>query len=234
MPVQTDEIAAGPLRAYVARPDSPGPHPGVLVIHELFGLNDDMRRIARRFAENGYVALAPSLLSHGNKALCLTRVMTDMARGNRGRTLDDLITARHALAALPDVDPSRVAVCGFCMGGGFALVLGTKAGVQAAAVNYGAVPKDRSELDGLCPVVASYGAEDKTFAPQGERLKEHLIALGVPHDYKSYEGAGHAFFSWDNFPSWMAKLPSPMKPGYSEPDAEDAWARVLAFFAEHV
>lgn len=235
MPVQTEEIAAGPLRAYLALPDGPGPHPGALVLHELMGLNDDMRRIARRFAENGYAALAPDLLSHGNKALCLTRVLTDVfVRGCRGRTLDDIVTVRHALAAHPEVDPSRVAVCGFCAGGGFALMMATKSGVQAASVNYGAVPKERAELDGLCPVVASYGADDKVFAPQGERLKEHLEALGVPHDYKSYQGAGHSFMSWDNVPGWMSVLPSPMKVGYSEPAAEDAWTRILAFFAEHV
>jgi carboxymethylenebutenolidase len=234
MTVTTEAVDAGPLSAYLARPGGGGPWPGVLVLHELFGLNDDMRRIARRFAESGYVAMAPDLLSHGNKATCLTRLLTDLARGARGRSLDDLIAARQALADRPEVDGSRVAVAGYCMGGTFALVLGTTGGFQAAAVNYGGVPKERSELDGLCPVVASYGSRDRVFAPMGERLAEHLAALGVPHDYKAYPDAGHSFFSWDNVPGWMAKLPSPMHPGYSEADAEDAWARTLDFFATHV
>jgi carboxymethylenebutenolidase len=236
MAVQTEETTAGPLRAYVAKPDGDGPHPAVLVLHELFGLNDDMRRITRRFADNGYVAMAPDRDSeHKNsKVQCLTRMLTDIVKGATGKALDDVVQARDALAARPDVDPLRVAVVGFCMGGTFALVMGTKPGVRATAVNYGAVPKSRDELDGLCPVVASYGEADKVFGPQGERLKKHLEALGVPHDYQSYPGVGHSFWSWDNAPSWMVKLPSPMHPGYAEDEAEQAWKRTLDFFAEHV
>lgn len=237
VPAQSEEITVGPLRASLARPPAefgPGPHSGVLIVHELFGLNDDMRRISRRFADSGYVVLVPDLASHGNKALCLSRIVMDMARGNKGQTLDDIRMARDALAARPDVDESRVAVAGFCMGGGFALMLGATGTVQASAVNYGAVPKDRSELDGVCPVVASFGAKDKVFAGAPKRLEAHLTALGVPHDIKVYDDAGHSFFSWDNAPAWMLKLPSPMSVSYSEAAAEDAWARMLKFFSEHV
>lgn len=234
VPVETEEVDAGPLRAYVARPAGKGPHPGVLVLHEMFGLNDDIRRIARRFAEHGYVAMAPDVWSHGNKAVCLSRALVDLARGAGGRALDDLVLARNALAARVDVDPSRIAVVGFCMGGGFALLLGTKQGVKAAAVNYGPVPKARDALDGVCPVVASYGTLDSIFTKQGRRLEEYLDALGVPHDVKFYDGVGHSFLNKDNAPGWMLRLPSPMRPGYSEAEAEDAWARMLAFFSEHV
>ncbi|HEV7887182.1 MAG TPA: dienelactone hydrolase family protein [Acidimicrobiales bacterium] len=234
MPVDTEETTAGPLRAYVARPPGPGPHPGVLVLHELFGLNDDIRRIARRFAGNGYVALAPDLFSHGPKAVCLSRVLMDLGRGAGGRTLDDVLAARRALADRPDVDAGRVAVAGFCMGGSFALVVGVKGDVQASAVNYGAVPKARGELDGVCPVVASFGAQDRIFAKQGERLKQHLEALDVPHDYKLYEHVGHSFFNQDNGPAWMLRMPSPMSVGYSEAAAEDGWARMLGFFKQYV
>jgi carboxymethylenebutenolidase len=237
MPVESEETKVGPLRAFVARPEGtagPGPFPGVVVLHEIFGLNDDIRRIARRFAESGYVAMAPDLYSHGNRALCLTRVITDMLRGCRGETLDEIVGARVALANRPDVDANRVAVIGFCMGGGFALITGTTGGVQAAAVNYGPVPKDAKELDGLCPVVASYGALDKRFAKEGDRLKDHLERLGIPHDYKLYDGVGHSFLSFDNVPGWVAKVPLPMHVEYAEKEAEDAWSRILAFFATHV
>jgi len=237
MPVETEETRIGPLRAFVARPEGtqgPGPFPAVLVLHEIFGLNDDMRRIARRFAEAGYVAMAPDLYSHGNKALCLSRVLVDMQRGNRGRTLDDVVVAREALRRRPDVDPNRVAVVGFCMGGGFALVLAARGGMQAAAVNYGMLPTKRSEIEGVCPVVASYGALDKRFTAEGKRLDEYLDGLGVPHDVKVYDGVGHAFFSWDNAPAWLLKLPSPMHVGYGEEQAEDGWRRMLDWFAEYV
>lgn len=225
----------GKLDGALAAPDGEGPFPAMLVLHEIFGLNGDMRRIADRFAANGYVAVAPDLYSHGNRALCLSRVLlAGMWDDAMRATLADIEAARQFLASQPRVDPARVAVVGFCLGGGFALLLGTRGGVRAAAVNYGRVPKDRDELRGVCPVIGSFGALDKGFLDDAKRLDDHLDALGVPHDVKVYDGAGHSFLSYDNAPAWLLRIPSAMHPGYSEEAAEDAWARMLAFFAEHV
>jgi carboxymethylenebutenolidase len=98
------------------------------------------------------------------------------------------------------------------------------------------VPSDRTALDGLCPVVASYGARDHIVGPRmAERLERHLTALGVPHDVKTYEQAGHSFFSQvDGWQGWLARVPTPMAVGYDEQAAEDGWRRMLAFFEEHV
>jgi carboxymethylenebutenolidase len=224
------------LEATLVVPDGEGQHPAVIVLHEMFGLTDDIRGVATRFAQHGYVAVAPNLFSHGNTYACLSRVLTDLfVRGARGRTIDDVLAARRYLAHRSDVEPTRIAVVGFCMGGSFALVAAVKGDVAAAAVNYGAVPKARTELDGVCPVVASFGAEDRIFGPQAKRLEEHLTALGVPHDVKLYEGVGHSFINEPaGAAAWMARLPSPMHVGHSEEEAEDAWARMLTFFAEHV
>jgi carboxymethylenebutenolidase len=236
---ETLEVRApdgGSLHAELFMPAGPGPHPGVLVLHESFGLNDDIRRLARRFADNGYAAAAPALYSHGRRLVCLSRVLVDMVRGSLEREIADIHAVRGALAGRPDVDGERVAVAGFCQGGGFALVAGARPGFSAAAVNYGMVPGNREELDGLCPVVASYGARDKIAGRgQAERLEGHLQALGVPHDIKVYENAGHSFFSEvDGWQGWLARMPSPMAVGYEEQAAEDAWRRMLSFFDEHV
>ncbi len=83
-------------------------------------------------------------------------------------------------------------------------------------------------------MIGSYGRLDKKFLPDAERLEDHLRALGVPHEVKVYPDSGHSFLSYDNAPGWMARLPIPMEAGYNEADAEDAWARILAFFDEHV
>jgi carboxymethylenebutenolidase len=83
-------------------------------------------------------------------------------------------------------------------------------------------------------VVASYGGLDTMFARQAPRLERYLESLGVPHDVKIYDGAGHSFLSYDNVPTWMARLPSPMHVGYDEAAAEDAWSRILGFFHEHL
>jgi len=150
----------------------------------------------------------------------------------------DLATfaARKALADRAEVDSGRIAVAGFCQGGGFALVAATTPGFSAAAVNYGMVPSDRSQLDGVCPVVGSYGSRDRIAGrAMAERLERHLGALGVPHDVKTYEHAGHSFFSKvDGWQGWLARFPTPMAVGYESDAAEDGWRRMLAFFAEHV
>lgn len=224
------------LRAELFSPDGEGPHPGVVVLHESFGLNDDIRRIAARFADAGYVALAPDLYSHGTRIACLSRVMVDMLSGGMAREIADIHAAREALVAREEIDSERIAVAGFCQGGGFALVAGAQPGFSAAAVNYGMVPSDRSRLDRLCPVVGSYGGRDRVAGRKmAERLEGHLTALGVPHDVKTYDGAGHSFFSQvDGWQGWLARMPSPMAVGYDEDAAEDGWRRMLGFFDEHV
>jgi carboxymethylenebutenolidase len=226
---------AGELKAALALPDAAGPRPGVILLHEAFGLNDDMRRIAGRFAANGYAAIAPDLFSHPGRARCLSRVLIDgFARGASSVTLGDIDATRTYLGGLDLVDADRMAVVGFCMGGGFALAFAAGRGLKAASVNYGPVPRKRHELEGICPVVASYGALDRVMANEPKRLEEHLTALGVPHDIKVYEGVGHSFLSFDNAPAWVLRLPTPMRVGYDETAAEDAWRRILAFFMEHV
>ena len=91
--------------------------------------------------------------------------MVDLVRGAVAREISDIIATRAALAARPDVAGERIAVAGFCQGGGFALVAGTYPGFRAAAVNYGGVPAERTDLDGVCPVVASFGGRDRVFGP---------------------------------------------------------------------
>jgi carboxymethylenebutenolidase len=224
------------LRAEYFSAAGEGPHPGVVVLHESFGLNDDIRRLAARFAEAGYAALAPDLYSHGTRLACLSRVLVDMMRGGVAREVGDIHAAREALAARAEVDAQRIVVAGFCQGGGFALIAATRRGFSAAAVNYGVVPAERSQLDGVCPVVASYGAKDRLVGrATAEQLERHLSALGVPHDIKTYDGAGHSFFSKvDGWQGWLARVPTPMAVGYEEQTAEDGWRRMLTFFAEHV
>lgn len=236
---ETLEVTApdgGSLRAELFMPAGPGPHPGVVVLHESFGLNSDIRRLSQRFADNGYAVAAPALYSHGRRIVCLSRVLVDMVSGRVEREIGDIHAVREALAARADVDGSRIAVAGFCQGGGFALVAGARPGFSAAAVNYGMVPPKREHLDGLCPVVASYGACDKIVGrAQAQKLEEHLEALGVPRDIKVYDNAGHSFFSQvDGWQAWLARMPSPMNVGYEEQAAEDAWGRMLTFFDEHV
>jgi carboxymethylenebutenolidase len=98
------------------------------------------------------------------------------------------------------------------------------------------VPSSRSVLEGMCPVVASYGARDRIVGRKmAQRLERHLNGLGVPHEIKTYEGVGHSFFSKvDGWQGWLARVPTGMAVGYDEQAAEDGWKRMLAFFERHV
>jgi carboxymethylenebutenolidase len=224
-----------PMRAALALPGRAEPRPAVIVIHEIFGLNADIRRIAGRVAALGYVALAPDLYdTEGPRALCVLRTMIALRR-HEGPAFADLEAARAWLAARPDVDGERTGVVGFCMGGGFALLYAVRAPLRAAGVFYGDVPRGADELRGVCPVVAGYGGRDRPFAGQGARLERLLGELGIAHDVHVYPEAGHSFMSRQE-PGVVTTLSawSPLAAGF-HPEAEaDSWRRVEAFFRTHL
>jgi carboxymethylenebutenolidase len=134
------------LRGYLASPAGTGPWPAVVMIHEIFGLDDVMRGHADRLAGLGYLTLAVDLFSAGSNARCLVTTMTTMIRGH-GRAFADIRAARDYLAGSRDCT-GKIGVIGFCMGGGFAL-LSASDGYDAAAVNYGQLqPARRSTRKG--------------------------------------------------------------------------------------
>lgn len=209
---------------------SGGRGPAVLVLSEIFGLNDDIRRIARRFAANGYLAAAPDFLAGGWHLGCVMRAARDL-RAGEGATVAVLEAAIAAVAARPDV--SRVGVVGFCMGGGYALLLGTRVPLGAAGVFYGDVPGAEA-LARACPIVGGYGGRDRLFAPQGRRLIAELEARGRAHDVVVYEGAGHSYMNDAGHPLLAALSRPLMAVAYDEAAAEDSWRRMLAFFGRHL
>ncbi len=224
------------MKAALALPsDTDAQSPGVIVLHELFGLNDDIRRITRRFADNGYVALAPDLYSVGPmlKPICIARTMSALTNGS-GRAFEDIEAARTWLAARVDVDDSKIAVAGFCLGGGFAVLHAARSDISVAADFYGAVPADVSVLDGICPVIGAYGGRDGVFAKQADRLRGHLQHHGVEHDVTIYPEAGHSFMNQHGTVLRSFVRFGPMNTGYHEPSAEAAWTAMLEFFDRHL
>ena len=223
-----------PMRAALATPDDGATHPGVIVIHEIFGLNDDIRRITGKLAELGYVALAPDLYdAPGPRIICVARTLMTLNRGS-GAAFDDLDAARKFLQQQPGVDASKIGVIGFCMGGGFALLYAVRAPMGVVAAFYGDVPKTADRLRGICPVLGGYGGKDKMFASQGERLEKLLTELNVDHDVRIYPDAGHSFMSQNSGVLASIGAISPMKAGYNDPAAQDSWHRIESFFAKHL
>jgi carboxymethylenebutenolidase len=224
--------SAPELRAYLATPPvGEGPWPAVVVVHEIFGLTDDTRQQADRLAAAGYLAVAPDLYTAGGAMRCLKSTFGALSRGE-GAAFGDLEATRAWLRDRPD-STGRVGVLGFCMGGGFALIAATR-GFDAAAPNYGEVPKNAEEvLRGACPVVASYGRRDRALRGAADRLDGVLTRLDVPHDVKEYADAGHSFMNRHNAGPF-AVLEKVGGFSYHQPSAEDAWARILRFFDHHL
>jgi len=226
------EVTVGLVSGYLAVPaQSPGPWPGVVVIHEIFGVNRDIRAHADHLAALGYLALAPDLYAGKSWVRCVRSAVSQLHAGS-GPAFDAIDQSRRWLTARDDCT-GKTGVIGFCLGGGFALLCAPRGEFSAAAVNYGEVPADAERvLAGSCPMVASYGAKDPMGVGPPQRLAEALTALSVPHDVEVYPGAGHSFMSPK--PAALAPLVRLARLEYQPFAAEDAWRRISAFFGEYL
>ncbi|HET7477008.1 MAG TPA: dienelactone hydrolase family protein [Dermatophilaceae bacterium] len=237
--VDTTRVAgASPgLTAYLAVPDplahGPGPYPGVVVVHEAFGVDDNMRRAADRLARAGYLTLLPDLFSEGGPRRCLRTTFAALRRG-AGRPFQDVEAARAWLLGDPRCT-GRVGLIGFCLGGGFAL-LSLDRGFQAVSANYGRLPRDLQErVRNACPVVASYGGRDAGLRGAADTLESALARAGVEHDVVEYPSAGHAFMD-EQMPGpwWLQPLLRVAHAGPDPASAGDAWERIESFFGRHL
>jgi carboxymethylenebutenolidase len=210
------------IEGYLTRPDGEGPFPGIVIIHEIYGLNDNIRDIARRFANEGYVALAVDLFAGRNRTICMFRFMGQMLlKSLDNGSLNDLKGALTYLSTQPGADKDRLGAIGFCMGGGFAIAWAcTDDRLKAIAPFYGANPRPLSAVARMCPVVGSYPGKDFT-TPQGQKLDIALDQYNIPHDIKIYPNAQHSFFNDQG---------SRHDPAASK----DSWQRVMTFFKEHI
>lgn len=217
----------GPLSAIVEVPHTGAPRPGVVVVHDALGVSSDLRATALKLADQGYLAIAPDLFSRGG-VRCIPRVMRDMlTRG--GPAVDDILAARDHLIADPDCS-GQVGVVGFCMGGGFALVVAPR-GFGASAPFYPSYLGSYEKLlDGACPVVASLGKRDPLNIGSRRRLAEALDKQGIAHDIKSYPKAGHSFANV--LPAQPLMRIAGL--GYNDEATADAWRRIFAFFDTHL
>jgi carboxymethylenebutenolidase len=217
-------VELGSVQAYVAKPSESGPFPALIVIHEWWGLDEQTKSIADRFAGVGYLVAAPDLyhgeraeLGNGEKACLLAR--------KYGPTVPtDLEMLYDTLKSDPDCT-GKIGSVGFCFGGRMSLALGLSRSLDAVCTFYGGgmqllfgqMQKLRS------PVLGLFGDKDQSI-PAGtiEEFDKLLDQLGLEHEVIMYPNSGHAFFR-DRDPNT-----------YRPAAAKDAWERVTKFFEKHL
>ncbi|HWQ12612.1 MAG TPA: dienelactone hydrolase family protein [Roseiflexaceae bacterium] len=228
MSIKTEQVTfpanGGSAQGYLAVPEDAGPHRAVIVIQEWWGLDEHIKHVARRFAAEGYVALAPDLY-HGAVAeepdearkLAMALQFPQAAREMAG--------AAAYLVGRADVAPKQVGAIGFCLGGSLALLLAaTSPHVGAVASFYGGRELPETQLRAIsAPVLAIFGEEDASIPPERHAALDRIFTgTGVPHAIYVYPGAPHAFFN-DTRPQVHRPLA-----------AQDAWVRTLAWFEKYL
>ena len=227
---------------YLAHPKS-GPNPGVVLIHDVWGLSDHTRDLARRLAGEDFSVLAVDL--YRREAEVKIENPGEWMRGlSDTQVLEDIQAAVDFLSAHPSVEGRQVAVTGFCMGGSYAILAAcTCTGLSASIAFYGLLSyehgllygedgpdpklKPRQPLDAVadlrCPLLAVYGDQDE-FVPMAdvELLKSRLQEGTEPAQVKVFPGCGHAF------------LNDTREDAYRPKEAEEAWNLMVKDFRSYL
>ncbi len=226
----TVDVGGTPVRVWVVYPERKEKAPVVIVIHEIFGLTDWIRAVADRLAADGFVALAPDLLSGkgphgGGTESYATRdeVTQAVSSLDRDEVVGRLNAVRAYALALPAANGSSAAV-GFCWGGSLSFAYAVaQPGLKAAVVYYGTAPQDLSTLAALkAPVLGLYGGNDARVDATIDATRAKMRELGKRYEPHVFEGAGHGFLraqSGQDGANMMA--------------TEQAWPMTVAFLRAH-
>jgi carboxymethylenebutenolidase len=207
------------IGGFLALPDKPGPHPGLIVVHEWWGLNDWVKEQTVKLASEGYVVLAVDL--YRGKTATDPSDAHELMRGlPQDRAISDMQAAFEYMRTRKDVKVDHIGVVGWCMGGGLALQLAIhQPRLAACVVNYGSLPTDPNDMQQInAPVMGNFGADDKGITvadvqafDKAMRESRRLVSL------KIYPGAGHGFENPNNTSAYRPEA------------AADAWTRTVIF-----
>jgi carboxymethylenebutenolidase len=226
------------IEAYLGRPLDPSPHGGIAVIHHMPGYDEATKAMVRNFAAAGYAALCPNL--HHREAPGASAADASAAVRAAGgvpdeRLVGDIAAAVNQLRSLP-ASNGKIGVIGHCSGGRQAFLAACSLTIDAAVDCYGAfvvydpppgMPSAMRPIIGLaprlsCPLLGLFGAEDSRPSPEETAaLSAELQRLGKPHEFHTYDGAGHAFMAVD-------------RPNYRPEAAVAGWKYIFDFFNRHL
>lgn len=223
-PITTAETAIDGTPGYLARPAADGSYPAVIMIHEWWGLNDNIRHMADILAGHGYVVFAVDLYD-GEVATNASRAaeLSGAVRANPKVAVEKMSRAVTGLRAMP-YSTEQVASLGWCFGGGQSLRLSlSDAELNATVIYYGSLVTDAETLQRIDgPVLGIFGSEDRVVPVEDVRAFEAALSdLGVAHEIHVYEGAPHAFAN-------------PSGERFHPEATQDAWTKTLGFLGEHL
>lgn len=232
-------IANGSLKipAYLAMPTEAGSFPGVIVLQEIFGVNDHIRDVTRRIAKEGYVAIAPALYQRQAPGFEADYTVQDIEIGKQykeqtqaDQLLGDLQATIDYLISQTPTKANSIGCIGFCFGGHVAYLAATLPDIQSTASFYGAgittwtpgggEPTITRTKDIKGIIYLFFGTEDASITPQHiDEIEAALEKHQIPHRILRYEGADHGFFC-------------DQRASYNEAAAADAWEQVKYFFRQ--
>jgi carboxymethylenebutenolidase len=201
--------------------------PAVVMIHEWWGLNDNIKDMANELASEGYVVLAADLYN-GEVATTPDKAMqlVGTVRENPEQAISNLQSAVQYLASLPNVNSSRIASLGWCFGGGQSLQLALNSEqnpLAATVIYYGNLVNDTNELSKInWPVLGIFGDQDQSIPVESvNAFEQALNETGITNEIYIYPGVGHAFAN-------------PSGDNYAHAETVDAWEKTLAFLKKYV
>ena len=217
---------AGNVKGYLSRPQDGKNLGAVIVIHENRGLVDHIKDVARRFAKDGFAALAVDLMSRigGTDQFKTGEEAIEAIKKITGNIIVEDLTSAVAYLKKQGFVNGRIGVVGYCWGGGQSLNFSTKCKeLNAAVVYYGRNPDPLDQVENIpCPLLGNYGGDDPNIMPGVEPLKAALQKYWKSFDVKVYPGAKHAFNNNTN-------------PDRYHPEAaKDAWGRTVNFFKKNL
>jgi carboxymethylenebutenolidase len=214
------------LSGYLSKPKKKGKYPAIMVIHENRGLNDHTRDVARRFASEGFIALAVDALSRKGGTASMTtpeKVREAFAAIPAMDVISDLNAGLNFLNTHGNVKKNKTASIGFCWGGARSFMLSTAENKLAAAVVfYGTAPTEAELMKVHCPVFGVYGEKDERITSKVSEVDSTMKKLKKPYEFKIYKAAQHAFFNDTNGERFNAEA------------AKDAWIQTLAFLKKNL
>jgi carboxymethylenebutenolidase len=219
-----------PLRTWVVYPERKDKAGVVLVVHEIFGLSDWIRGVADRLAADGFIAVAPDLISGlgpgggGTDSVASRDDVVSLVRKLTPEESAARIAAVRAWAAKIPSANGKLATIGFCWGGGQSFAAATTTPPPQAAVVYYGVPPDSEHISNVhAPVLGNYGGNDARITATVEATRATLAKLGRPYEPHVYDGAGHGFLRQQDTPD-----------GANLKAAQAAWPRTVEFLRQYL